>query len=400
LNSHPERELSFNDTEIAFRDQSNSDLWLSWLLFQIMGNPSLTQLAEKITSFAFKAHLPVKLLVKPTVFRQFCGGENLKECERTVRRLAKSGVSTILDYAIEGAKSEKGFNDTADKVCETILCATGSKNMSFCVFKPSGIARIELLSKVSSGEHLEADEVAEWDSVVRRVHKICHLAASRKVRIFVDAEESWTQGAIDALTLKLMQKFNRAEPIVYTTLQMYRSDRLAYLKELDQQARREGFKLGFKIVRGAYMEKERARAEQLGYDSPIYASREATDKAYDEAISFCVDRLDNISFCAGTHNDHSTLKLTQLMVHRGIANNDSRIEFAQLLGMGDHLSFNLAYHGYNVSKYVPFGPVDKVLPYLSRRAAENTSIKGQTGRELSLITAEMRRRRQELQISK
>lgn len=381
------------DTRIAFAAKSDRELWQAHQLFRVIGTPWLTVVGSTLSRVALALHLPVKSLIKATIFRQFCGGETIEESLRTAARLAQSSVGTILDYSVEGQDDEASLDATTEEVLRTIAAAKGRADIPFSVFKPTGVARTEVMEKVSQGITLTAEEQAEWDHARARVLRICQAAHDAGVPVLVDAEESWIQPAIDALVEEMMQRFNRARAIVFNTVQLYRHDRLAFLQACAAHAAEHGYHLGVKLVRGAYLEKERARAAEHGYPDPIQPDKAATDAHYDEALRFCMDHLDRIALVAGTHNEASTLLLARLMAERGIARDDARIHFAQLLGMSDNISFNLAAAGYRVAKYVPYGPVRAVLPYLIRRANENTSARGQTGRELGLIMAEMRRRK-------
>ncbi|MGE0174146.1 MAG: proline dehydrogenase family protein [Oligoflexales bacterium] len=365
---------------------------MAYFVFWVMANRFLAKLAERITYFAFRFNLPVKFLIKRTVFGQFCGGENLAECRELIQVLTNSGVGSILDYAVEGGKSEQEFDATAKIVKEVINEASKNEALSFCVFKPTGVARFALLEKASAKEEMTNDETEEFFRVKSRIKGICEAAYHHGVRVFIDAEESWIQNTIDDIALEMMTAFNKHKPLVYTTVQMYRKDRLQYLNDLYALAKQRNFFVGVKLVRGAYLEKERERARRFGYESPLFDHKQGTDEAFDHAMAFCLKCIDHFSICAGTHNQRSTISLVSMMQQNNIAKQDKRVQFAQLLGMSDNLTFNLAHEGYNVSKYVPFGPVQKVLPYLSRRANENSAIKGQTSRELFLLGQELRRR--------
>jgi proline dehydrogenase len=334
---------------------------------------------------ALKLHLPIEPLVRQTVFWQFCGGENIEACRPTIARLHHDGVGTILDYSVEGSSEETSLDATCRELLRTIEEAYGNPAIPFTVFKVSGIIRFGLLEKPDGSD--------EWKRGVARFHKLGAAAEKAGVRLLVDAEETWIQDTIDSLAEELMAKINTRIAIAFNTVQMYRHDRLAYLDRAIAHAKKGGYQLGLKIVRGAYLEKERERAQSNGYPSPLYADKNATDEAYNEALRVCIGALNGLALCAGTHNDRSTLLLAELMERNGISKSDSRVWFAQLLGMSDHLSYNLAAAGYNVAKYVPYGPVREMIPYLTRRARENTSIKGQTSRELRLITQEIKRRK-------
>ncbi len=380
------------NTATAFAHKSNNELWQAYWLFRIIGTPWLTNLGSSLTKLALGLHLPVKGIVKATVFRQFCGGENIEESLRTARKLAKRGVGTILDYSVEGEGDQAAMDGTAAEILRTIAAAKGNPDIPFSVFKPSGLIRHDVMEKVSAGAALSTEEAAAWQQARSRVERICQAAFDAGVPLLIDAEESWTQPAVDALVTEMMERFNKERALIYGTAQMYRHDRLAFLRRELEQARAKGYHVGMKLVRGAYMEKERERAAEKGYKDPIGVNKAAVDADYDASLRFCMDNLDRMAVLNGTHNETSSLLLARLMQQAGVAKNDPRIHFGQLLGMSDHISFNMAAAGYNVVKYVPYGPVRKVLPYLIRRAEENTSARGQTGRELSLIIAERKRR--------
>jgi proline dehydrogenase len=307
--------------------------------------------------------------------------------------LAKYKIGTILDYSVEGKESEADFDHCCTETIETIHRAKNDSNIPFCVFKVTGLARLDLLEKVSSGTILSASETEEFNRVKERVRKICEEAYNNNKPLFIDAEDSWIQKAIDDLANENMATFNKKSAIIYNTYQLYRKDRLDYLKQSFEDGKAQGYFIGAKLVRGAYMEKERERAIQKNYPSPINNTKAESDRDYDLALEFCVEHIDRIGLCAGTHNEKSSMHLVTLMAKKNISSNDQRIYFSQLLGMSDHISYNLSQGGYNVAKYVPYGPVKEVLPYLIRRAQENTSVKGQTGRELSLIMKEKTRRK-------
>jgi proline dehydrogenase len=385
--------LSFNNTKIAFSGKSSNDLNRSYWLFKMVSNPMVVNIGQVLTNFAINIHFPIKGIIKATIFKQFCGGENITECDKTIKELGQFNIGTILDYSVEGKETEEDFDAC---VTETIATIEKSKNdtaIPFCVFKVTGLARFALLEKVTANQKLTAEEQKEFECIQHRVELICSAAHNTGTPIFIDAEESWIQKAIDELANTMMAKYNIKKPIVYNTFQMYCKDKLAYLKLSFELAQQNNYFLGAKLVRGAYMEKERARAIEKGYPSPIQDTKENTDKAYDMALLFCVEHSNKIAICAGTHNENSSMYLSQLMNDKNIQKENKHIYFSQLLGMSDHISFNLANAGYNVAKYVPYGPVREVLPYLIRRAQENTSVKGQTGRELSLIIKEKERRK-------
>ena len=380
------------DTRTAFAQKSDQDLLQALWLFRIIGTPWLTSLGSALTKGALALHLPVSGLVKATIFKQFCGGENIEESLRTAHQLAAGGVGTILDYSVEGEGDQHAMDATAEEILRTIAAAKGDKDIPFSVFKPSGVIRTDVLELVSAGKALSTEEAAAWERGRKRVERICQAAHDADVPVLVDAEESWTQDALDVLITEMMQRFNGQRAIVYNTVQLYRHDRLAFLRKQAELAEARGYHLGMKYVRGAYMEKERERAKEKGYPDPIGANKAAVDADFDEALRYTADHIGHMAVLVGTHNEESTLLMARLMREKGLANNDPRIHFGQLLGMSDNISFNMARAGYNVVKYVPYGPVRKVLPYLIRRAEENTSARGQTGRELSLIMAERKRR--------
>ncbi|MBE9465311.1 proline dehydrogenase family protein [Dyadobacter subterraneus] len=382
----------FEDTSIAFASKSDSQLRKTYWLFSLMNQARVVNLGTFFIKIALKLHLPIKNLIRYTIFEQFCGGETISDCQQTISTLANSGVGTILDYSVEGEDNENSFDATAAEILRTIQKASESTDIPFSVFKITGIASTELLEKVQRKEILSENETAAYERVKQRVEKLCALANKLNVRIFVDAEESWVQNVIDDLTYEMMEKYNKEKAIVYNTYQFYRHETLQALKSAYLVARQKGYVLGGKLVRGAYMEKERMRAREQEYFNPIHTSKEATDKDYNAAIDFCLENVEHISICLGTHNEYSSQYCTCKMKKLGIKNDDQRIYFAQLLGMSDNISYNLAKVGYNVAKYVPYGPIDAVLPYLIRRAEENTSIAGQSSREYLLVKSEMHRR--------
>ena len=385
--------LSFLNTEVAFKGRTNKELRRSFWLFKMMGYPALVKYGKGWVRLAFKLHLPIHKLIKNTIYKQFCGGENIRECDKVINEMyGNYHVGTILDYSAEGEANRESFENCKNEVLKTIALAKNNRKIPFTVFKITGLARFELLEKVQSKSMLSALEQQEFNEVRERIDLLCKTAFENDVRIFIDAEETWIQKIIDELSEEMICKYNQQKAIVYTTIQFYRNDRVNYLKEQILNARNEGHYFGVKLVRGAYMEKERKRAAVNNYDSPINKTKEETDRIYNKALTICVENIDSVHFCAGTHNETSCLHLVQLMEQKGIHKNDKRVFFAQLYGMSNHISFNLSAEGYNVAKYVPYGPVEKLVPYLIRRAKENTSIAGQTGRELKLIITEKRRR--------
>jgi proline dehydrogenase len=384
---------SFDNTEIAFSGKSNAELKRAYWLFKLIGNPSLVVFGRIATNLALTLRIPIGWAIRGNIFKQFCGGENIGECKRAVESLGKFKIGTILDYSVEGKESEADFENTKAEIMLTIQEAARNKSIPFSVFKVTGIARFALLEKVNSGESLSDTEKLEWERVENRVDTICAHAKQHGVPLFIDAEDSWIQDAIDNLADAMMAKYNSDKAIVYNTIQLYRHDRLAFLKKSHQQAISKNYFLGVKLVRGAYMEKERARAAEKGYQDPIQTNKEASDLDFDRAVNYCLDHIERIALCAGTHNEQSSALLAAAIDSRKIARDDRRIFFAQLYGMSDHISYNLANAGFNVAKYLPYGPIREVMPYLIRRAQENTSVKGQTGRELTLIQREMQRRK-------
>lgn len=383
----------FNNTQIAFSLKSDTELDRAYFLFKLIDNQPLVRIGTAVTNFAIKANLPVEGLIRATVFDHFCGGVNEDDCISVVDKLYSKGVSSVLDYSVEGKEEEEQFDAVLEKTLKLIEFAKEKKEIPFAVFKPSGFGRIDLYQAFGEGKKLNVAETEEWNKVVSRFDKVCKTSYDSDVALLIDAEESWMQDAVDNLVEVMMQKYNKSKPIVFNTLQMYRWDRLDYLKKLHEKAKTEGFYIGMKLVRGAYMEKENERAIAMGYPTPICASKEATDKNYDTTVKYMVDHIEIMSVFEGTHNELSTYFLMDLIAEKGLKTNDNRIWFGQLYGMSDNISFNLAANGYNVAKYLPFGPVKDVMPYLIRRAEENTSVAGQTSRELKMIKEERNRRK-------
>jgi proline dehydrogenase len=383
----------FNNTEVAFALKSDTELERAYFLFKLIDSQPLVKIGTAVTNFALKAHLPVEGLIRSTVFDHFCGGVNENDCLRVVDKMYTKGVSSVLDYSVEGKEEEAQFDAALTMTLKTIEFAREREAIPFAVFKPTGFGRLGLYEKVGEKANLTEAEQKEWDRVKERFDLACKTAFEKDVLLLIDAEESWMQDAADAIVTDMMRKYNKQKAIVFNTLQMYRWDRLDYLKNLHEQAKSEEFFIGMKLVRGAYMEKENDRAAERGLKSPICISKEATDVNYDAAVLYMVEHLDVMAVFAGTHNEDSSYKLMQLLEEKGIAKNDKRIFFGQLLGMSDNISFNLAKNNYNVAKYLPFGPVRDVMPYLIRRAEENTSVAGQTSRELTLIKKEKERRK-------
>jgi len=388
----PRNQIELGNPRTAFAHRSDAELLKMEWMFSLMNNPGLNKLAVKALLLSIKLRLPVKSIVKNTIFRHFCGGETIDECMKTTRELANFKVGTILDFSVEGEKNEAGFDRVKEETIRTIKTSKGRDDIPFAVFKTTGIASVDLLEKLQAGEALGIDENLALEKARARFAAICSTAAKENVRIFVDAEETWLQDVIDLWTYEEMAIHNQKACIVYNTFQLYRSDMLGNLKEACANARSNSWYIGAKLVRGAYMEKEAARAEKLGLPNPIQPSKEACDADYNQALDFCLENLDVLHFCAGSHNEESNRLLAGKIDSMKLNRNDERIWFAQLLGMSDNISYTLAGEGFNVAKYVPYGPVFSVMPYLVRRAAENTSVAGQTSRELSLIRAERKRR--------
>ena len=386
-------EKIFNNTEVAFALKSDTELDRAYFLFKMIDNQPLVRIGTAVTNFAFNANLPVEGLIRATVFHHFCGGINEDDCLSVVDKMFTKGVSSVLDYSVEGKEEENQFDAALDMTLKTIEFAKERLAIPFAVFKPTGFGRFELYEKVGEKQTLTSDEQVEWNRVVARFDLVCSEAHKKNVALLIDGEESWMQDAADDLVTEMMRKYNKEKTIVFNTLQLYRWDRLDYLKKLHEQAKNDGFFIGMKLVRGAYMEKEIARAIEKGYPSPICDTKEDTDKNYDTTVRYMSDHLDIMSIFAGTHNELSTYKLMDIMKEKGVETNDDKIWFGQLYGMSDNISYNLAANGYNVAKYLPFGPVKDVMPYLIRRAEENTSVAGQTSRELSMIKAERNRRK-------
>lgn len=386
-------EKIFNNTEIAFQLKNDSELERAYFLFKMISHQPLVRIGTAATNFALKANLPVEGLIRSTVFDHFCGGVNEDDCLPVIEKMHSKGVSSVLDYSVEGKESEEQFDNALNKTLEIINFAEQKVAMPIAVFKPTGFGRIYLYEKKGLRLDFTNDEELEWNKVVGRYDEACKLAKEKDVLILIDAEESWMQDSADAIVDDMMKKYNTEKPIVFNTLQTYRWDRLDYLKHIQKKAKNEGFKLGMKIVRGAYMEKERERAEDKGYPSPICRNKQATDENFNKVLTYILDNLSDISLFIGTHNEESSYLAMEIMLKKNISINDNRVWFGQLYGMSDHISFNLATAGYNVAKYVPFGPVKDVMPYLIRRAEENTSVAGQTSRELNLIKQERKRRK-------
>jgi len=383
----------FDNTKIAFVLKSDSELERAYFLFKMISFEPLVKIGSIATNLAIKAHLPIEGLIRATVFDHFCGGVNEEDCLPVIDNMFEKGVSSVLDYSVEGKENENEFDSATQKVLKIIDFAKNIDAIPIAVFKPTGLGRFKLYVKKSNGEALSDKEEKEWGEIVNRFDLICKKAKENDIAVLIDAEESWMQDAADEVVTSMMQKYNTDKAIVFNTLQMYRHDRFDFLKDQYKLAQENNYYLGYKLVRGAYMEKENDRAEDKGYQSPICKNKAATDANFNNALNFMIDHLDCISLFAGTHNEESSYLLMQLMKEKQIENNDKRVWFGQLYGMSDHISFNLAHAGYNVAKYIPFGPVRDVMPYLIRRAEENTSVAGQTGRELALLSREKQRRK-------
>ena len=384
--------MLLDNTKNGFTLKTNFELKKAYFLFKIISNKSLTNIGKVALEISLKLRLPILSIVKGTVFEQFCSGETLSESLDTVKKLYDKNVKSYLHYSVEGLENENSYNLSLNEVLKSIDFVAENKILDFTVFKPTAIASSQILHKVSLKETLNESEEIQYDKVKERFNKICHLAYIKKVKILVDAEESWIQDAIDQLVLNMMIKYNKEKPIVYNTSQMYRHDRLNYLKNLYRISVDKKFYVGIKLVRGAYIEKENKRAKRNNYLSPICDSKESTDENFDNGANYILSKLDRFSLFSGTHNEKSIYMIIDNMNSSNISKNDPKIWFGQLYGMSDNITFNLASEGFNVIKYLPYGPIKEVIPYLIRRAEENTSVKGQTSRELELIKTELKRR--------
>ena len=383
----------FDNTEVAFALKTDSQLERAYFLFKMIQNEPMVRIGSAVTNFALKVHLPVEGLIRSTVFDHFCGGVTEEDCLPIIDNMYNNGnVHSVLDYSVEGKDQEISFDGALEKILKIVNFCEEKQSIPYAVFKPTGFGRFALYQKISEGKELSSEEKEEWSRVVARYHKVCKVAVEKDVPLLIDAEESWMQSAADELIEDLMETYNKDKAIVFNTLQMYRHDRLEYLKKLHAKAQEKDFYIGLKVVRGAYMEKERERAEEKGYPSPICKDKQATDINYDKAIEYMMEHS-KMALFAGTHNEKSSYLLMELAKKYKIENNDMRLWFGQLFGMSDHISYNLANQGYNVAKYLPFGPVRDVMPYLIRRAEENTSVAGQTSRELNLLKTERKRRK-------
>lgn len=383
----------FKDTQTAFEYKTNRELRKAQFLFRTVANKSMVKIGKFFVNLALKIRFPIEWIIKPTIYSHFCGGESLENCQKVVEKLAKYQVKSILDYSVEGKQNDESILAALEETLRSIRHAAAQPHIPFAVFKPTAFCRSEILLKASEGTKLSPEEDHEAQKFINRIDRLCQTAYQNNVPILIDAEDSYYQNFIDHVVTKMMEKYNRQRAIVFNTLQMYRHDRLEFLKKAYEKADKGKYFLGVKFVRGAYMEKERERASQMGYPSPIQPDKESTDRDYNAALLFSVQHLERMAVFNGTHNEKSSHYLAQLLDQYQIAKNDPRVWFSQLYGMSDHISFNLAKQGYNVAKYVPYGPVKHVLPYLIRRAEENTSVAGQTGRELSLIRNELKRRK-------
>ncbi|MFO8086740.1 MAG: proline dehydrogenase family protein [Bacteroidales bacterium] len=386
--------LDFNNTEVAFKSKSNADLNRAFVLFKTISSPAVVSIAKVMTQVALSARIPVGWAVKPTLYKQFVGGESIEKCQPVVQQLGEHKVKSILDYSVEGTDKPEAMQQALDETIRSIKHAGSQEYIPFAVFKPTAFGDSMMLQKASEEALMSERDEKLKEEFFHRIDILCKTAFEEQVPILIDAEDYAYQNQIDKVVDAMMEKYNQKQAIVFNTLQMYRVDRLQMLKTAVQRARDKEYYYGVKFVRGAYMEKERERAERMGYPDPVQPSKEATDRDYNAALQFSVENLDIVTVFNGTHNEYSSKYLTQLMEEYQIAKDDPRVWFSQLYGMSDHISFNLAEAGYNVAKYVPYGPVKHVLPYLLRRAEENTSVKGQSGRELSLISQERKRRKQ------
>ena len=385
----------FDNTEVAFQLKNDSQLERAYFLFKMIANEPLVRIGTAVTKFALNVHLPVEGLIRSTVFDHFCGGVNEDDCMPVVDKLYNVGVSSVLDYSVEGKEGSDQLDATLKKILVLTDFAETKKAMPFSVFKPTGLGRFELYQKVTENIELSKDETQEWKRLVSRFDKASKAAFDANVTLLIDAEETWMQKAADDLCEQMMVKYNKERAVVFNTLQCYRWDRLDYLKEEHKKAKEGGYKIGFKIVRGAYLEKENERAEEKAYPTPMHKSKQATDDCFNEIMRYMLDNLDTIEIFIGTHNEESNYLAMDMMTEKNITVNDPRVWFGQLYGMSDHITFNMATLGYNIAKYIPFGPVKDVMPYLIRRAEENTSVAGQTSRELSLLKKEKERRKSE-----
>ncbi|UMB54667.1 proline dehydrogenase family protein [Lutibacter sp. A64] len=382
----------FDNTEIAFSIKSNSELDRAFYLFEMIKREPLVKIGTAVTKFALKTHLPVEGIIRATVFDHFCGGVTEEDCMSTIDKMYTKNVHSVLDYSAEGKEVESQFDLAMEKTLNTIKFGKEKPGIPFAVFKPTGFGKFKIYQKITEGTPLDAQEEVEWIRIKERYNIVCKAAFDRDVPLLIDAEETWMQDAADDLIEEMMRKYNKEKVIVFGTLQLYRWDRLDYLKKLHERAKKQSFKIGMKLVRGAYMEKERERAKEKGYKDPICKTKEATDIMFNNVLTYMFKNIDDMAIFSGTHNEASSYLLMDLIAKSGLDKNDKRVWFGQLYGMSDHISYNLAAAGYNVAKYLPFGPVRDVMPYLIRRAEENTSVAGQTNRELRLLKEEKTRR--------
>jgi proline dehydrogenase len=383
----------FNNTEVAFEVKSDSEVNRAFYLFEMIKRESLVKVGTVMTKFALKTHLPVEGLIRATVFDHFCGGVTEEDCVNVIDRMYSKKVHSVLDYSSEGKEEITQFDFTMEKTLNNIKFGKEKESVPFAVFKPTGFGRLEVYRKLTEGEQLNASEQAEWERIRKRYETVCKAAFDNDVPLLIDAEETWMQSAVDDLIEGMMVKYNKEKVIIFGTLQLYRWDRLDYLKKLHKRSKEQGFKIGMKLVRGAYMEKERERAKEKGYKDPICVDKAATDKMYNDVQEYMLKNIDDMAIFSGTHNEESSYLLMDLIKKLGLEKDDERVWFGQLFGMSDHISFNLSIKGYNVAKYLPYGPVRDVMPYLIRRAEENTSVAGQTNRELELLKRERVRRK-------
>ncbi len=385
--------INFENKKVAFADKSDKDLSRAYLLFKTISNPIISNTLTAFIKVAMWLHLPINWAIKATVYKHFCGGTTIENSQETIDKLWESRIGTILDFSAEGKENEEDFSLAMNETIASIEKAKSESSIPFSVFKPTGLARFAVLEKISNNSNLTKEEEIEKTTFEGRIENICQTASDNKVPLFIDAEESWIQDAIDDIAIKMMQKFNKNDTWIFNTLQLYRNDRVDHLEMLLKLAAEEKFFVGLKLVRGAYHEQEIERAKEKGYNCPVHTIKENTDIEYNKALRICIENIDFVSVCAGTHNEESSALLVELLNKHNISKDDKRVYFSQLLGMSDHISYNAAKEGFNVVKYVPYGPVKDVLPYLIRRAEENTSIAGQMGRELTNIIEEKKRRR-------
>ncbi|WP_373397647.1 proline dehydrogenase family protein [Algoriphagus halophilus] len=385
--------ISFENLEIAFASKTDAELKRTHLVFSLLNNKTLSDIGIALTHFALKLKLPIKWIMKQTMFGHFCGGETIQESIKACESLANYGIEAILDYSVEGKGDEESFEKTTEEIRQTMVASAKTDYMPFGVIKVTGLGDYHPMIKIQAGEPLTVEEQEAYDRTKARVDMLCKTAHDLGLKILIDAEESWFQDTVDELTYDAMEKYNKERCVVYNTYQMYRHDMLGRLKKAKETAAQKGYLLGAKLVRGAYMEKEGERAERLKYPSPIQPNKQATDHDYNAAVEFCISNHERVFLMCGSHNENSNLLATALMDKYNIDPKSDQVFFAQLYGMSDNISFNLANAGYRVVKYVPYGPVEKVMPYLTRRAAENSSIAGQSSREFELIKREMKRRK-------